>query len=74
MSPWWRRHRGGPKVCTSCHGNEDVHDGLCRHCRRGLLAEETPHPATVAERPEPRPATETVPPAHTRPWVHRGGA
>lgn len=74
MSPWWKgHHRTGVKVCRSCHGEEDVHDGLCRHCRRGLLAEETPRPTVIAEKSEHVPPAPTVEPAHDRPWVHRQG-
>lgn len=75
MNPWWRRHRETTKVCRSCHGNEEVHDGLCRHCRRALLNEETPRPVTVTpEKPEHMPSRPPVEPPHDRPWVHRGGA
>ncbi len=74
MSPWWKRHhRTGVKVCRSCYGEEDVHDGLCRHCRRGLLAEETPRRTVVAEKSEQVPAAPTLEPAHDRPGTHRLG-
>jgi hypothetical protein len=76
MSPWWRKHlkRRTPH-CARCNGIEDIHRGLCRACRARLLADETPGGKAVdlpplEENPPPAPSLE---PAHSRPWVHRGG-
>lgn len=75
MSPWWRRHRRTEmKICERCGAVEDVHRGLCRHCRSQLLAAETPAGSggdtpPAADLPPHPPSVE---PPHDRPWVHRG--
>ncbi len=74
MSPWWKTHKDRElRICRSCRGNEDVHDGLCRHCRRGLLSEETPVREVVTEKSGHVPPAPPNEPPHDRPWVHRLG-
>jgi len=75
MSPWWKRHAGHRQICERCRGIEDVHRGLCRHCRAQLLVEESPGGESVQVRPvsAPMPDAADIEPTHDRPWVHRGG-
>ncbi len=75
MAPWWRRHRSGPRVCVNCRGNDEVFHGLCRHCRKALLVEETPRPTPIPrpEAEEHMPEPVSTEPAHDRPWRHLGG-
>lgn len=75
MTPWWRRHSTKDKHCRRCNGIEEVHRGLCRHCRAELLVEETPggEAQTVAPVDERLPEPPDLEPPHSRPWVHRGG-
>ena len=75
MAPWWKRRQRRIKVCTRCHGNEEVHEGLCRKCRTELLAEEVRDGEIVDRPPQDAhlPPTPSLEPAHDRPWVHRGG-
>lgn len=76
MAPWWKHGSRPAKVCERCKGVEDVHRGLCRHCRGLLLTGET---VGRGRQRGPReegavPAPPDVEPAHDRPWIHRGGA
>ncbi len=72
---WWRRHSSEPRHCRRCNGTDEVHRGLCRHCRALLLAEETPggEGRVVTPGDEPLPPPPDLEPPHSRPWVHRGG-
>ena len=55
------------RMCHSCGNDENVHFGLCKRCR------ERTDPRTAAVRQERVPRPPTLEPAHSRPWVHRGG-
>jgi hypothetical protein len=75
MSPWWKKKPRKVKTCTRCHADSDVHDGLCRNCRRELAAPGGARNEPMRTRPAgghvpPQPSLE---PAHDRPWVHQGG-
>ncbi len=74
MAPWWRRKKSGVEHCRSCNGIDDVHRGLCRHCRARLLAEETPggEPADATPADEAPTRPPALEPPHSRPWIHRG--
>ena len=75
MAPWWRHRSREEKVCVRCKGVDDVHRGLCRHCRALLLTEETPGgaPASIPDHDDAVPSPPDIEPAHDRPWIHRGG-
>ncbi|MDE3086662.1 MAG: hypothetical protein KGJ77_07835 [Acidobacteriota bacterium] len=57
-----------PGFCQRCGTDEHVHEGLCRRCRKVLLAEGTP--VREARRRPPR-AAQTEP-LHNPPWRRRG--
>jgi hypothetical protein len=71
MSPWWRQHMSYPRPCELRQRVDVLHDGLCKHCRREIVAEgvEVQAPSEV----ERAPHDPELEPLHDRPWIHRGG-